>query len=259
MEVKMVTINQVYEYLSENIFDPVPKYIFFKEILKKPSSSREYIEAYNNMVQSKWYRELADNQSEDGSWGSAFHGGNVSASKGHKFPCTEAALRRARELSLSKNEPMIAKCIHLFEKYISGETSPPDGVEVHEDGGKGNRIWHGFGPAANISMFDSQNPFIKPFQKSVVDIYKIAFKSGYFDEEFFFEAENDYRVYILAHPRNSFSLMLLREADYLEESLQREHLSYVWGKSAAIKMNPKYMYKEKKYRVENAPDHIVYT
>jgi len=133
----MLTLENIIDFLAENISDSVPKYIFIKEVNKADSSSPLYINAYNDMKQSKWYRELADDQWENGSWG-AFHGGDVEAQKRQKFPCTEAALRRARELSLSKDDPMIAKCIKLMERYTLREEPYPDRIEIHKDKGKGH-------------------------------------------------------------------------------------------------------------------------
>ena len=68
----MINIQRIIDYLSEHISDSVPKYILTKEIYKKAPSSPEYADAYNDMKQSKWYRELADEQWEDGSCG-RFH------------------------------------------------------------------------------------------------------------------------------------------------------------------------------------------
>jgi hypothetical protein len=105
------------------------KYIFVKEVLKNPLSSPEYADMYDAMTQSKWYRELADDQKKDGSWGSAFHGGNVKDQKGHKFTCTEAAIRRVREMSLPKDDSIVAKCVDILEKYIRAEARSPYTIE----------------------------------------------------------------------------------------------------------------------------------
>ena len=242
----MISFQQITDYLSAHISDPVPKYIYTKEILKSSPASNEYIEAYNGMKQSKWYRELAEEQHEDGSWG-----GRSFGDKKKKFINTGAALRRVTEMSLSKDDPMVANCVNLLEMYVNGEKEQTDRVEVHEDGGKGNIIWRKFGPAMDLNRLDPDNPLVKPLQKSIVEIYETAFETGYFDEEFFYEAENDYRVYVLAHPRNSCSLTMMSRADCFYESLQRKFLLYVWGKASAIKMKPKINYTRKEKRYQN--------
>ncbi len=65
----MITTQQIIEYLSEHVTDPVPEFIMQKEIYKVPAESQCYQNAYNQINRSKWYRELADEQWEDGSWG----------------------------------------------------------------------------------------------------------------------------------------------------------------------------------------------
>jgi len=255
--IEIITIQQINEYLFENISDPVPKYIFIKEILKTPLSSPEYINAYNKMVQTKWYRELAEEQGDDGSWGQ-LGDGYINTEAKRKFIHRGMALRRAKEMSLSKDDPMIAKCLNLLEKYIRGEAEQPGRIEVHQDGGKGNRIWRNFGSAMDINMFDSKNLLVKPIQDSTVEILRTAFKSGYFDEAFFYEAEREYRVYILAHPRNACSPMLMHEADSMDEPLQRQYLSYIWGKTAAVKMSLESLRESKKWKREQFPEHIFY-
>jgi len=252
----LLTIQQITDYLSENISDPVPKYIFVKEILKKNLSSPEYVNVYNDMVQTKWYHELAEDQWENGTWGQLGIGyGNKEAKR--KFS-RGMALRRAREMSLLKDDPMIAKCIMILEKYIRGEEQRPGRIEVHQDGGKGNRIWSNFAPAMDINMFDADNPLVKPIQDSVVDILRTAFESGSFDEEFFHQAEREYHTYCFAHPRSGNSPLILRGAKSMEESLQRKYLSYVWGITSAKEIDQNYPYLNKKHGLVKHPDHIFY-
>ena len=229
----MTTIQQVNDYLSEHISDPVPKYIFIKEILNKHSASAEYKNAYGEMKQSKWYRELADDQWENGSWG-MFHGGDVKAQKRQKFPCTEAALRRARELSLTKDDPIIAKCITLMVKYALREEPYPDWIEKHKDEGEGHLLSIPFGVSANINMFDPGNPIIKPYRDVAVEITKEAFAEGNYNEEAFDKAIRDYRVPGYCKPGNAFSLMLLCNCDCMGGVLQRQYLNYVWNKKDGI-------------------------
>jgi len=64
----MMNIRQIIEFLSAHTPDPVPKFIMQKEIFKKPNTCPDYTNAYEQMRQSKWYRELADEQWHDGSW-----------------------------------------------------------------------------------------------------------------------------------------------------------------------------------------------
>ena len=239
----MVTIQQIIDYIEEHISDPVPKYILIKEIYKKAPSSNEYLNAYNDMKQSKWYRELADDQWENGSWGK-FHGGDTEAQKRQKFGCTETALRRARELSLTKDDPIVDKCIKIMEKYITREEPYPDYVERHQDGGKGFYFGIPFGVAANINIFDPDNPVVKPFRDVVVETLKKAFANGYYDEEVYEQEVRNYRV--ATSPGSVFNAMLLQNSNCMEDTLQRQYLNYVWNKKDGIWYVSKFPIAEKR-------------
>jgi len=230
----MITIQQVTDYLLKHIADPVPKYLFVKEILKKPHSSHEYVSAYNDVSQSKWYRELADDQNEDGSWGSAFHGGNLAAAKGRKFACTEVALKRAHELGLSKDDPIIIKCIRLMERYVRNEESWKDRIEKHRDNGKGHLFSRPFMTAAVISMFDPDNPVTEPLRDVAAKTLKTAFAEGVFDEDYWSQNEREYHVPGIVKPNVFYGLMLMQKANYMDDTLQKHLLDYTWSVSGGI-------------------------
>lgn len=107
------SLQDIIEYLLANASDPFPRYILKKEIQNQKISDTD-IDAIHS---SKWYCQLADEQWADGSWG-RFHSMDSSLAKKKKFVSTEAALRRAHELSLTRDDPVVAKCIVLMERYI---------------------------------------------------------------------------------------------------------------------------------------------
>jgi hypothetical protein len=222
----MINIKQVINYLSEHISDCVPKYIFVKEILKKDPSSPEYTNAYNNMIQSKWYRELADEQWEDGSWG-RFHSMDSKVPK-QKFATTEAALRRSLELSLSKDDPMIVKCIRLLARYVRGEETWTDNIEKHKDNGKGHMFCRPFMSAAVLNMFDPENPVIKPLRDVVAETLRTAFVSGTFNDVFWEQKVKEYHVPSIVAPGSLYGSMLMQNGDCLDDTLQRQWLDYIW-------------------------------
>jgi len=223
----MIMIQQIIDYLSENVSDPVQKYILVKEIYKKDPFSSEYEKAYNDMTQSKWYLELAGEQWDDGSWG-RFHTMSSKEIK-QKFVSTEAALGRARDLSLSKDDPMIAKCIKIMERYIRGDETWTDYIEKHKDNGKGHLFCRPFMTAAQLNMFDPKNPVISPLRDVVAETLATAFANGSFDESFWNEKVNEYHVPVIAHPCNMYGVMLLQNSDCMENTLQRQFLGYVWN------------------------------
>ncbi len=174
----MKDLQNIIDYLSENMSDPFPRYIMKKEILRETPSAAE-IEAIHA---SKWYCELADEQWDDGSWG-RYHSQDSKSVNKQKFVTTESALRRARELSLSKDDPIIATCIRLMERYVRGEETWRDNIEKHHDGGKSHLHARPFVTAAFLNLFDPENPVVKPKRDVFVKTLKVALSKGYFDEE----------------------------------------------------------------------------
>lgn len=114
-------IQPVIDYLIPVATDPFPRYIFKKEILQEEPIAAD-VEAIHL---SKWYKQLVDEQWDDGLWG-RFHSQDLKAEKKQIFVTTESALGRARGLSLSKDDPMIAKCIKIMERYVRGDETWTD-------------------------------------------------------------------------------------------------------------------------------------
>lgn len=228
----MINIQHIIEYLEESITDPLPKFIMQSDIYKAPPTSAGYMEAYNHMKQSKWYRELAEEQREDGSWG-RFHSMDSRVSAKQKFVTTEAALRRARELCLTKDDPIIAKCIKLMEQYVNGEKMWTDNIEKHHDGGKSHLRFRLYATAANINLFDPDNPVVKPKQDDIVRTLKIAMAKGYFDEAAWDQENKAYRGPCFSG-FNAYPLMLLFNTKSLEDEIQRNYLDYIWHRKEGI-------------------------
>ena len=79
---------------------------------------------------------------------------------------------------------MIAKCIKIMERYIRGDETWTDYIEKHKDNGKGHLFCRPFMSAANINLFEPENPVIKPLRDVVVETIKTAFANDVFDEIF---------------------------------------------------------------------------
>lgn len=228
----MIDIQQITDYLSEHVTDPVQKYIFQSEILKNSVTNPDYINTYDIMRQSKWYRELADEQWEDGSWG-RFHSQDSKALVKQKFVTTEDALKRARQLSLSKDDPVIEKCIKLMERYVCGEETWRDNIEKHKDGGKSHLHSRPYLTAAWINLFNPENPVVKPKRDVFLNTLKIALSKGYFDEEAWEEENRNYRGPCL-NGWNVFPLMILQNSDCMDDTLQRKYLNYLWNRKDGL-------------------------
>jgi len=213
----------------------VPKYIFIKEILKKDSSSSEYKNAYDRMTQTEWYRELANEQKDDGSWGS-FHGDNRRAQVGRKIPCTEAAIRRIRELSLSKDDALVSRCVGIMEQYILDPRYSlewfPDQVPAQKHKNKLFKWYFPISVAAQLNLIDSENPLITDFRRTVVDMLKESFASGFYNKEILLQAVSERRIAPCMEPGNAYDIYLLQNSDCMDDDLQNMYLSYIWSGKA---------------------------
>ena len=221
-------LQPIVRYLQTADTDSFRRYILKIEILNEIPTEND-IEAIHN---SKWYRQLADEQWEDGSWG-RFHTMSSKEIK-QKFVSTEAALRRARELGLKKNDPMIAKCIKIMERYVLGEETWTDYIEKHKDNGKSHLFCRPYLTAANINLFDSENPVIKPLRDVVAETLGTAFSTGCFDENFWEQKVREYHVPSIVHPQIAYSSMLMQNANCMEDALQTRYLDYIWNGKKGI-------------------------
>lgn len=221
-------LNEIICYLLENMTDPFPRYILRNDVLNLP------VEKFlvSNIEQSKWYRQLADEQWENGSWG-RFHSMDSRMKDKHKFLTTEAALRRARELSLTKDAPVVEKCISLMERYLKGDEIWLDYTEKHHDNGKSFLVAFPFLIAANLSLFDAENPLVKSKRDICVKILEKSFASGCFNEDVWEEANHDYTGTCLK-AWTVYPLWLLQNTDCIAETLQRQYLSYIWNRNEGI-------------------------
>ena len=228
----MPDIKCLTDYLTATVSDPVPKFILMKEILRYDLTSPEFVQAFHDMQGSKWYRQLVDEQWEDGSWG-RFHTMDSKSGAKRVFKTTEDALRRARQLSLTKDDPVVARCIRLMERYIRGEETWRDNIEQHHDKGKSHLHSRPFATAAWLNLFDPHNPEVKPKRDIFVKTLKIATSKGYFDEEAW---ENENRAYAgpCLNGWNAFPLMIMQNAGCMEDDLQRKYLDYIWHRKGGI-------------------------
>lgn len=216
------------DYLLAVATDPFPRYILNKEILMKERTADDI----NAVHASKWYQQLAGEQWDDGSWG-RFHSMDSRIANKQKFVSTEAALRRARELSLTKDDPMVEKCIRLMERYVRGEETWTDPIEKHHDGGKSHLHSRPFLTAANINLFNPEDPVVKPKRDVFVKTLEIALLKGYFDENAWEEENRNYTGPCL-NGWNAYPVMILQSADCMADSLQRQYLAYLWNKKEGI-------------------------
>jgi hypothetical protein len=204
--------------------DPVQRYVFQKEILNEAPP-------VELLHQSKWYAELAGEQRANGSWG-RFHTQDTKAPK-QKHLTTETALRRARELCVPNDDPVITKAVALMERYISGDEPYPDSVEKHNDNGKSFLIAIPHLVTANLNLHEPLNPYIKPYRDNFIAVLKKSVEGGHFSEEIWERENREYRGPCLGGC-NVYPLMILRGYNEIEPEYMRTYLRYLWNREEGI-------------------------
>lgn len=204
--------------------DPVPQYIIKKEIAHSSSNEVEY----NELRESKWYQQLANEQWKNGSWG-RFHTQDTKSQLNQKFTTTESAIRRTRELALDKNDAMIGKALQLMERYILGEEDWLDVNEHHY----GFQIAFRTIVAANLSLFDPKHPLVQIKKEICAQNLSRAIVHGSLNEDIW-EKENRISNEILLKPYMVYIIWLLQDNDFLDDAKQRAFLEYIWHRNEGI-------------------------
>jgi len=219
-------LQEVIDYLWTDASDPFPQYILRKEILRETPSDAEY-EAIKT---SKWYKQLAEEQWENGSWG-RFHTQDTKALRKQKFVTTECAIRRARDLSLTKGDTIVQKSIGLMERYLCGKEAWLDRTEGKDP--SGFAIAFKTLIAANLSLFDPQNPLLHRKKEICANNLAKAFAGDSLNEDIW-ESENRKSNDILLSISMVYPIWLLQNNAFLGENLQRKYLSWLWNRKGGI-------------------------
>lgn len=224
----MITTETITDYLSERVIAPIPRFILIKEILKLPCGSDTYKNSYEELKESKWYLQLKKEQWPDGSWG-RFHTQDTKAEVKQIFPTTEAALQRIRELSLERQDPVLAACIHRMECYLDGSDQWTDRIEKHP----GFVIALNTIVASNLSLFIPDHPLINERRRICAENMTKAFHNGVLVEEIW-SAENKRSNEILLEAYMVHTARLLQNNPFLDEGIQRKYLQYIWNRKEGI-------------------------
>ena len=217
-------LQNVIDCFAAQVSDPFPQYIFRKEILRETPSHSECAA----IKKSKWYQQLTEDQWENGSWG-RFHTQDTKTLRVQKFVTTEFALRRARDLSLERDDPIIQKTIGLMERYLRDEEAWPDTIEKHD----GFVISFKTLIAANLAIFDPHHPLLSSKREVCATNLAKAITSG-FPDEGIWEQENRKSNDILLRLFMVYPIWLLQNNHFLPDDLQRLFLAWIWHRKDGI-------------------------
>mgnify|MGYP003877944235 CR=1 FL=1 len=181
----------VEELLRVNI-DPIPKYRLMRDVLKLKSDDIELVNAKNEVLQTKWVKDIVNLQWDDGSWGQFHSMSQLSSSS----ITTEYALRRLLILGLDKHDEPIKKAFDYMKKYLLRELDLRDRKEKKHDWDLLTRLF----VATWMLIIDPSNELASEIAKDWAKIITYAFSKEEYDPEYYKEAY--YEVH--KSPKNKF-------------------------------------------------------
>jgi len=182
MAAEMQTIGSV-EKLAHRLLDlnpdPIPRFRILRDILRVSEQNPDYITAKGAVGESRFVRELAESQDEDGNWG-RFHARHSREKR--KFPGTEIAVARALAVGLDKESSVLQRTIGFIESHMMGDETWSGPAEKSDN----PDLWEyiiKFISAANLSLIHRDHPMLSDMAGLLSDATHAAFDSGEYDRD----------------------------------------------------------------------------
>lgn len=168
------------EELIKQDLDVIPRYLLMRDVLKVNKYSEEMIGIKNRIMETKWVKDIAALQWEDGSWGQ-FHSMSTSSKK---WITTEGALRRLLILGLDKDDDMMQRALAYMKRYLNREIDLRDRKEKKHDWDLLTRLF----VAAWVLQIEPSNNEAKAIAADWAKVITCAFSKDTYDHEAYMEA-----------------------------------------------------------------------
>ena len=146
-------IRETAERILAEAPDPVVRYRLLRDVLKRPPDDAELAAAHEALLESRWVKELAEAQWQDGSWG-RMHTRDYGAKQ--KIPTTEIGVWRAVELGLDGSHPVLAHAERYLAGVLSGRDEACDPAEINDRWPTGIRLF----TASTLAEFDASHAML---------------------------------------------------------------------------------------------------
>lgn len=170
--------------------DPVPNYHILRDIMKLPQDNQQMIKVKEDVLETKWVKDILELQQDNGSWG-YFHS---LSSSGKYSITTEQALRRLRILGLDYNDLCIQRAVSYMDRFLQGMEEFPDRREKLHDW----TVFTNLMAAAQIRMFSPENKSAQIIANKWKEIIEYAFSGSEYDQKLYEEA---YTATFLMRPK----------------------------------------------------------
>ena len=129
-----------------------------------------------NWSDSRWVRELAEEQRSDGGWG-PFHSRSTLLKQ--RIPSTEVGVERALALGLDASHPILTEAREYIVAVMRGDLAFPDYHEKNDRWATGMRLFL----ASTLSLIEPEHPALDEDRELWSEIAKRTFRSGTYDEQ----------------------------------------------------------------------------
>jgi hypothetical protein len=228
---ELETVERIAHRILEEDPDPVVRFRLLRDVLRLKPDSDTLVRAHKETLKSRWVRELANEQKEDGSWG-RFH--SAVKCKG-KIVTTEAAVERRLALGLEASDPIFQATTKYLTHLLVGKVAFPDPPERNNRWATGTQLF----AAATLARICPTLPVLDEPWRLWVEIAERAFFSGEYDEEAEIRAHEALTgasvkdSYLVLNNRYQLALLGSR-ADRLPRTVESALLDWVWHKSDGI-------------------------
>lgn len=217
------------QYLNENILEPLPRYIYLKEIERVHETDKNCIDLQEKIRESKWYRQLENGMLEDGSYG-RFHTMDSKDKTGRVFKTTEEAIRRMKDVGLSASDKLVQKVCNIMCKYITGEANWSDRIEKHYGFEKALNSMVG----ANMALLEDTSEETQRYKKLCAFYIEESFHGGEFFQMDIWNRMNYDNYDFMLKPFTVHILWLLNNNPYISEKILHKFMYLVLTREEGI-------------------------
>lgn len=156
--------------------DPIPKLRTLRDVLWISPDDPVFFHAKQVGLSSKWVRQLAEAQDENGIWG-RFH--TRDSKRKMAFATTEIAIQRALALGLEKEDDILKKAMSWIVRCLQGSETWSDRVERSEGWATMTRAV----TASTLARIDPRHPILESEWQCWAEIAVRTFSSGSYDPD----------------------------------------------------------------------------
>jgi hypothetical protein len=226
------TLAEIAEGLLAMNADVVVRFRLLHDILADRYGEPDLRRAYDGLLQSRWVRQLADEQWSDGSWG-PLHTQDYAAMQ--KIPTTEAGVERAVAMGLARDGPILRHATSYLLGLLRGKVPSRDRPEKNDRWETGVQLF----AAATLAQIQPNLPALDAVWALWTRIAGRAFASGSYDAGDEVSAHRDLTgasvagSYLVIDSKYALALLASR-ASALPPDLEEALVDWVWHKEDGV-------------------------